>query len=51
MPFCVWADYSTVGAVSLADISAFLGGRGGAPIGDAADLAAELHREARVEIG
>jgi hypothetical protein len=51
MPFCVWADYSTVGAVSLADISAFLGGKGGAPIGDAADLAAELHREARVEIG
>ncbi|MFP8882506.1 hypothetical protein [Streptomyces mangrovi] len=50
IPFCVWADYSTVGAVSLADISAFLSGKGGAPVGDAADLAAELHSKARVEI-
>ncbi|GAA2089176.1 hypothetical protein GCM10009801_53320 [Streptomyces albiaxialis] len=43
MKICVWGDSSTIGAVSMADMS------GGLSVGKAAELAAQVRSDARVK--
>jgi len=49
VPVCIWADYSTVGVVSVTDATALATGKGGS-LQDAADNAAKVRTAARVQI-
>ncbi|MGY1451758.1 hypothetical protein [Streptomyces sp. SS8] len=50
-PVCIWADYSTLAVVSQVDIAAAIAGKEGQSVDGNAEIAAELYREARVEVG
>lgn len=50
LPVCVWADYSTVGIVSLSDSGALLTGKVSISLSDAADIAAKVRKDARVPL-
>ncbi|MFI9718275.1 hypothetical protein ACIHFE_01270 [Streptomyces sp. NPDC052396] len=49
MPMCIWGDHSTVGITLYVDASTMLAGKD-TPIDQAADVAAKLHHDVRVEI-
>ncbi|MFG3506122.1 hypothetical protein ACGF5F_11475 [Streptomyces sp. NPDC047821] len=50
LPVCMWADYSTMGTVSLISMQQAMGGTGAAPSKDeVAKLAAELYKTARTK--
>jgi hypothetical protein len=49
VPMCIWADYSTVGVVSISDAASLLAGSGGS-LDEAADVTAKIHHDARVEL-
>ena len=50
LPVCVWADYSTVGVVSISDTAAVLTGKDGGTLEDAANVTAQLRKGALVQI-
>ncbi|OEJ31992.1 hypothetical protein [Streptomyces subrutilus] len=49
LPFCVWADYSTLSMVSASDLASILAGKPGYTQEQAAELAAKLYNTARVK--
>ena len=49
IPFCMWADHSTVGTVMSVDMAAAMTGKS-TPISDAADTTGKVRKDTRVEI-
>ncbi|MFG3258016.1 hypothetical protein [Streptomyces sp. NPDC048172] len=49
IPFCMWADHSTVGTVMSVDLAAAMTGKS-APISEAAETTAKVRKDTRVEI-
>lgn len=51
LPVCIWADYSTIGIVSVTDASTLVTGKGTTSLQDLADIAAKTRTAARTQIG
>jgi hypothetical protein len=49
-PVCIWADYSTVGIVSVTDSAAVLTGKDSGSLADAADTTAKVRKDVRVPL-
>ncbi|MFD7623313.1 hypothetical protein [Streptomyces sp. NPDC059802] len=50
MPVCIWGDHSTLSLVLDMDMSSLMTGKGGASLEEAANTAAKLRNDVRVEV-
>ncbi|MDX2297709.1 MULTISPECIES: hypothetical protein [Streptomyces] len=50
VPMCVWADYSTLGAVNVIDVAQIMGAGQPVPQADVAALAAKLYNTSRTKV-